>query len=161
MLLVDEVLDWLKADDADCEQVEALLAAATAHVESETGMIYRTTGEVVQSIGGAWPLSLQGEPEDPDYLVLERWNGSVWEVVSPSVYYVDGAFLRLAGSAPDFGASPRYRVTYETGYPDGQQPAPVQLAVKMLVQMWYDGMDDEDARKAVRNLLAPYKRVVV
>lgn len=161
MLIVDEVLDWLKADDADCEQIEALLAAAIEHVENETGMAFGTVGEVTQTIGGAWPLSLRGVPKEGEDFLLERWTGTAWETVDASAYYLDGAFVRLAGSAPDFGTSPRFRATYTTGYPDGQQPAPVQLAVKMLVQMWYDGMDDEDARKAVRNLLAPYKRVVV
>lgn len=163
MLIVSELLDWLKADEADYETVESLLAAAVAHVENETGMTFQTTAEVVQSVlsyGG--PVALQGTPADGEDFTLERWTGSAWETVDSTSYYVDGAFVRPATSWA-FGSSLpiRFRATYTTGYTDGQQPEPIKLAVKLLVQMWFDGMADEDARKAVRNLLTPYTRVVV
>ena len=171
LVTVQEMIDWLRAEPEDCYLIESLIEAAVTHVENETGMTLGTVGEVTQTIGGAWPLSLRGTPAEGEDFLLERWTGSAWETVDASAYYLDGAFVRLAGSSPDFGTSPRFRATYTTGYPDGQQPAPVQLAVKMLVGHWYEnreavviagvGATPHEVPMAVDRLLAPYRRVVV
>lgn len=160
MLEVSELLDWLKADEADYDTVDSLRAAAITHVENETGMAFGTAGEVVQGLGTTWPMALRGVPDPEEDFLLERWSGTAWETVDATTYYLDGAFVRLAGTTYPLEAY-RYRATYTTGYLDGEQPEPIKLAVRVLVQMWFDGNESDDTWRAVRNLLAPYRRAVV
>lgn len=167
MLTVAELIQWLRAEDEDAEQIEDLLEAAIAHVENETGMRFSTSGEVTETITwGGWPLALRGTVDTEADFTLEQWAGTDWEAVDASAYYVDGSFVRPAGTSYSFGAGPnrRFRVTYTTGYVEGLQPAPVRLAVRMLVQLWFDGAEGEareSGMKAVDRLLAPYRRAVV
>ena len=63
MLEVSELLDWLKADEADYDTVDSLRAAAITHVENETGMAFGTTGEITHGLGTTWPLALRGVPD--------------------------------------------------------------------------------------------------
>ena len=164
MVTLEELLEWLRAPATDAEQIEDLLEAAVAHVENETGMRWGTAGEITETVTWqGWPLALRGDVDTEADLTLERWTGEAWEAMDASSFYADGAFLRPATTWEFTGSAPhRYRVTYTTGYTAGLQPAPVRLAVKKLVQMWYDGAEGEtlDAEtKAVDRLLAPYRRV--
>ena len=165
MITLEELLDWTKAETEDSDLLEDLLEAAIAHVENATGMRWSTSGEVVQSMTyGGWPLALRGTPTTGEDFTLERWNGSEWEVVDSGNYFVEGAFVRPAGLWTTTDVPPRFRATYTTGYTEGLQPAPVRLAVKLLVQAWYDGAEGEALDAVTRTvdlILAPYRRVTV
>lgn len=167
MITLEELLDWTKAETEDSDLLEDLLEAAIAHVESATGMKWSTGAEVTQSMTfNGWPLALQGTPTTGEDFTLEQWTGETWETVEADRYYLDGAFIRPAGNWTITGANPwpRFRATYTTGYVEGLQPAPVRLAVRLLVQAWYDGAEGEALEAVTRTvdlILAPYRRVTV
>lgn len=171
MITLEELIDWLKAEEEDSDLIEDLLEAAVAHVENETGMRFGTSGEVTETITwGGWPLALRGTVDTEADFTLERWTGETWETLEASAYYVDGAFVRPTGTfSPLLTQHPiRYRATYTTGYVEGLQPAPVRLAVRMLVAHWYEnrgfvlvGTIGPELKMGVDRLLAPYRRVSV
>ena len=169
MITTEELIDWLRAEAEDAELIEDLRAAAIAHVENETGMHFSVTGEVTHSISwNGWPMALKGEPVEGADFTLEQWSGSAWETVDAGNYYVDGAFIRPAGDWKFDTPWPRFRVTYTTGYVEGLQPAPVQMAVRLLVAHWFENREavnigniTSEIEMGVRMLLAPYRRVVV
>lgn len=169
MLTVEELIDWLRADPADAETIEDLRAAAIAHVQNETGMKFGTAGEVVEThayTGGA--IALSGVPDPDASFSVEKWTGSAWEVVDEGSWYLDGAFVRPAQSSwVDFRTeTPRFRVTYTTGFVEGLQPEPVKQAVRILVAHWFEhreaiitGTIATVVKLSVDRLLAPYRKV--
>lgn len=168
MITTSELIDWLRAEDEDADLIEDLRAAAIAHVENETGMAFSASGTITQSITwNGWPMALLGEPSGA--VTLEQWDGSAWEAVAADRFYADGAFLRPAGSWTFDTPWPRFRATYTAGYVEGLQPAPIQLAVRMLVSHWYENRESvvvgegaaNEVPMTVRALIAPYKRVAI
>lgn len=169
MVTVEELIDWLRAEAEDAELIEDLRDAAVTYVEEQTGMRFSETGEVVQTMGWyGWPLALRGEPLAGADFTLERWSGSAWEAVDSGNYYLDGAFVRPAGTWEMTEVTPRFRATYTTGYTAGLAPKPLQVAVRLLVAHWYENREPVNIGNivnelpfAVDNILRLYRRVTV
>lgn len=144
MITVNDLMDWLNAEEADRELVTSLRASAIEYINEPGGRYFgpvRTITDFVVSRGGTFLLS--NEPKDGVFTV-ERHDSGAWSAVDISEYVRDGRLIY--GASPSrFGSSYSHlKVTYQAGFeeypPEGEEggaPEDVKQAVKMLVAHWF------------------------
>lgn len=173
-----EAKAWLRVDFADDDDlIEALVAAATDHVDGGSGVLGRAL--ITQS----WSLTLSSFPEtDRLYLpvprvhsvtsITYRDSADVEQVLAADQYRLvaedDEAVIELVsgGSWGQTGdRTDAVTVTYVTGYGDAASDVPqaIRTAVLLLVGHWYEtrrAVTDKgysDLPMGVKALLANYR----
>lgn len=174
MISTAELLDWMKADDADAPTLRSLEQAAVKAVETITGRCYGITQTITEIIRfRGFPLALSNDPIGGVITTLEQWNSNAWAVVATDAYYVYGSLVFSSGVWSTLLLT-RFRATYQAGYAVDPldtdvwaAPADVQQAVKLLVGHWFEnreasvtGTIQTETEFAVKMLLEPHMRVV-
>jgi uncharacterized phiE125 gp8 family phage protein len=175
-LALDDVRAFLRADtNADDELIASLIAAARAHVETQTRRALMTQ---------AWRITLDGWPADGRIPVRP---GPLRELTAARVYDVNGnaTTLDLQHFVPDLGASElvvapwavmqptrlaagiALDVTVGYGDTGAEVPEPLRQAMRLLVAHWYENrglvvtgsMSRAALPATAAALLAPYRMV--
>ncbi|WCT75031.1 hypothetical protein PQ455_07400 [Sphingomonas naphthae] len=136
----------LEADDDRRTHVEGLVAAATAHLDCETGWMGRALGE--QTLEARFDGHEAGHcvrlPYPPviaieSVIYLDTSRTAI--TADPNSYEVFGADLSADGSPPWTGCHVGrevLRVRYRAGYPDGIPPQ-VAVSILMIVEDLFMG----------------------
>lgn len=150
------------------DYLEALEAAAVAHVERATGRYFGPVVERTEYLrgDGRQEIYLQEEPAatgaSPAVVIAVTSDG---EDVSGDDYEVRGRILRHT-SAWGLALYPTDLVViYDAGYEAGEEPADIRQAVTTLVAHWYEfripvalGTVAPEVAFTLREMLAPWKR---
>lgn len=166
MISVDELVEYVRADEADYDRIEYLRDAAVAYINEPGGRYFGPTATITETIvwrGGVFQLA--NTPLGA--LTITRANGAAWDAVDTTGWIIDGRLVYGYGiTAPTTGAA-HFRVSYEAGYApgfDGAYAAPddIKQAVRMLVAHWYRhpeavGETTEEVDWAVSAILRKYR----
>ncbi len=157
--------------------IGSLIVTSRLHIEAEMGLALVTQGW--SWFTDAWPrgasLKLPLRPVQSIAAVRTYDDAGVATTLSPDAYFLDGAgkparLVRqgaLAWPKPGRIAN-GIEIAFTAGYGDAEDdvPAPVRLAVKMLVAHWYEarepvllGEQADPVPATVANLIAPYRSV--
>lgn len=155
--------------DEDKEYVEGLVAAATAWIDGPAGWLGRALGEQTLEASGVIrcdPVHLRFGPViEIDSIKFTDAKGDE-QTVDPARYMRDGDCVAVKAGY-SWPAEP-VRIRYRAGYPivDGKSaaPAPVKVAIMMLVAQWYNTREGvaidatvSELPFAVDALLQPYR----
>lgn len=153
------------AEDALLAELEA---AAVARISRETGRHFGEPSEIAELLhGGGRTIWLREQPL-PDTLVVEERSLSDggWREIDPATYEVTPrrSVIRTAGWPAGVH---RIRATYDAGYPEGEEPADIRLAVLQLVTLAYEERIPVSASPysalplGVRETIRAYREVLV
>jgi len=145
----DDLRLWIKpVEDEELEVLRRLEKAAVAACQKITGRYLGAVATVTETITWrGWPLSLANEPLGGVVTSVEEWSSGAWFVVASTGYSVHGPFIYNQSSATSAARPGRYRVTYQAGYTQLDDPnawaAPddIQQAVLFLVGHWYENRE--------------------
>lgn len=144
MISVDELIEYLKADEADEALIEEFELAAVAIMQNETGRYFGPFAEITEVLSGnGWaPIWLQADPVidedyDPFELELRSYPNGDWSfLTSGTDFEVDGGRIYpLVYWTP---GRRTLRATYWAGYEPGEEPADVRQAVRELVARMFE-----------------------
>jgi len=167
MIPVDELVEYVKADEADYDRIEKLRDAAVAFVNEPGGRYFGPEAEITETIvwrGGAFQLA--NVPTGA--IEVEQHDGaSAFETVDATGFVVDGRLVYGYGMTVPPTRARHLRVTYTAGYAetwDGAYDAPEDIKqwVRMQVAYWYrhpEGESElgEDHRAALDAILRKYR----
>jgi uncharacterized phiE125 gp8 family phage protein len=150
--------------------VQTLISAATAWLDGATGWLGRSIGlQVLEAKYSNWPCRTDDLPYGPVVEVLSvdyvDRNGTA-QVLLPEDFASGSPFPDVRGNDGD--VTIRYRAGYGSADDDGvwvaAPPAPLKVAVMMLVAQWYEnreaaavGVSVEKLPFAVEALVQPYR----
>lgn len=172
-ILLDEAKTWLRIDQPDDDALlGGLILAARVAVEAEIGRVL--IGQTWRLIGDAWPPD--GAIAIPFGQVLAVPGGRVFRREGPPVALPPEAFrLRPCADPPVLDAvlmplpgRPRggIEIDLRLGYGEAPAdvPAPIRLALRRLVALWYEqrgdaGPDPAGLPPQIRLLLRPFRRL--
>lgn len=178
MISTDELVDWMKADDADAYMLRILEQAAVKAIEKLTGRYLGVTAartETIRFVG--WPLVLSNEPIGGVLTSLETWDGSAFQVQTLTDYSVEGSFVwpNSTTVSAEQTATRRVKVIYQAGYTVDpldadvwDAPEDIKQAVRLLVGHWFEnresvvvGTSASEIPMTVQMLVGPHARVSV
>lgn len=111
----------------DKQYVEVLIAAATSWIDGPAGWLGRCIGEqTLEYRGDCWPSCLPYQP------VIEIVSALVGDQQIEGVDVHQDGQLSRPGHLPDG----RVVIQYRAGY--AETPAPIKVAIMMLVAQWYN-----------------------
>lgn len=157
--------------------IDVLVKAATGWLDGPGGWLGRALGRQTlqlamcswpSSISGFWDFELPFRPVDDDSVAISYLDANLQEqpVMNTNYRVHQGNILLSSGYRfPVTGrADDAVRIQYEAGYPEGEVPAPIKVAVLMLVSQWFNnrtpvvvGATVEALPFAVDALLSPYR----
>lgn len=174
VISLDEALEHLRADDSDDQAlIEALVAAATGHIDGPDGWLGRAIGEQVLEAYVPAPALIGATvlPYQPiiDIVSVEARSDDGWDLLDPVFYELRGKYLAFKGafrSAIDWriGEAEAMRVRYRAGYE--KLPPALKAAILLMVGDLYRNRETVTTSASaqaipmstsVANLLNPFR----
>lgn len=158
--------------------IEAYIRAATAHLDAPNGILDRCLQEQTWRIdfdGFCSRLVLPLSPVGEIGSVTWRNAAGQLSTVDDDEYLTEtddrgGVYLRFRNSYQfpvDLYERRAVGVTFQAGYPSGELPAPLKVAILLLVGTWFENREAtvstaaNELPFAVKALISPFRRMSV
>lgn len=129
----------LETETVDDEFITSLIAAAAADAESYTGFNFNENEYVFKGYNFSGTLlTFQETPLLDISLIRISDDGSTWNTIADTEYYVDSTNVRFNIGFKDAISAPFFEVTFKSGFLDGTLPPNARRAIILKASDMYD-----------------------